>query len=176
MPSKQLKVLRALTELLEGINPTNEDPETLAPYTVDLRNKVFRGRTTLGANVTMPALALLEAPTPVESLHAGKDSLTKLEGWRLLLQGFAADDQINPTDPAYDLKALVERRLSRVIETKQHNGEGLFPEHYLLGKLLTDLKILQGVVRPPEEKISATAFFYIPLVVGLTTNASRPNG
>lgn len=179
-PSKQLRILKSLRALLEGINPTEIDPayelcgQPAENYDIDLRSKVFFGKTTIGTDVTLPALSVLEAPTPVAALHGGEEGVLKYENWRLLLQGFARNDQANPTEPAYALKAQVEQRLSRVIAVKQRNGDPLFPEHYMLGSLIGGLTISQGVVRPPEEKISATAFFYIPLIVNMGTNAANP--
>lgn len=178
--AKQLHVMRRLTAHLEGINPGAEDPaytlvgEEPQNYAVDLRGKVFRGRTTIGAEVVMPALSLLESPTPVAALHAGEEGHRKAEDWRVLLQGFADDDKQNPLDPAYALKAAVEARLQRVIDMKQGTGTPTHPDEYLLGGLLVGMVIGQGVVRPPEEKVSRTAFFYIPLVLRIATTTKNP--
>lgn len=172
--SIQLQILKTLTTLLEGANPTNEDPGTGEPYALDMRDKVFRGRTEFGQDVILPAFSILESPVPVESLHAGEGGVKKKENWRLLLQGFGTDDKLNPTDPAYMLKAVAEQRLARIIAEKEQGLGPLFPDDYLLGNLITGLKIPQGVVRPPEKQISATAFFYIPLIIEMTTDTRNP--
>lgn len=174
----QLQIIERLKTHLEYINPTNVDPafeaNGLLPeqYSVDLRNKVFLGRTTLGADVIMPALSILEAPVPVTSLHAGEGGLKKAEEWKLLLQGFAVEDKQNPSRPAYWLKAKVEMRLSRLID--EVSGIPKYKDEYRLGGLVGGLVINQGVVRPPEQNISSTAFFYIPLVITYATNTANP--
>lgn len=174
----QLQVIQALRTHLEGINPTNEDPAYFAnglppqPYSLDLRGKVFIGRTTLGNDVKMPALSILEAPVPNTSLHSGEQGLKKREEWKLLLQGFAQEDMQNPTVPAYQLRAMVEMRLARLILENQ--GLAVYKDEYLLSGLVQRVILNQGVVRPPEEKVSSTAFFYIPLVIVLATNSANP--
>lgn len=178
MIPKQLLALRRLTEFLEGINPDNEDPSTGEAYTYDLRKAVFRGRTTLGDNDPYPALSLLESPKPEIGEGAGHENAVRLEDWTLLLQGFADDDKKNPTDPAYWLKAVVEQRLSRIIAINEgpgmKEGDPLFPDDYMLGRLFAKFTIGQGVVRPPTVNVSPTAFFYLPLVVRWKTDVRQP--
>lgn len=171
--SKQLLIMKALTTLIEGINPTEQNYALGIPFTLDLRKKVFRGRTIIGNDVTMPAVAILEAPTPVSAAQAAEEGVKKREDWRLLVQGFAADDKQNPTDPAYNLKAALEVQLSKVIAL---DGQGLplFPAWHMLGNLVTGMTISQGVVRPPEEKVSQYAFCYIPVTVKLATDVRNP--
>lgn len=171
---KQLLVLRRLSTFLEGINPTNPDPGTEQLYVTDLRKAVFRGRTTLGDNDPYPAVSLLESIKPEDGRPAGHERIKRLEDWSLLVQGFAIDDRQNPTDPAYWLKAQVEQRLWRIIAVDERNGDPLFPEDWMLGKLIAGLTIGQGVVRPPTAGVSPTAFFYLPIVVKLATDVSQP--
>lgn len=177
---KQLRVLKALCTHLEAINPTNLDPGNPddedyvpAPYDVDLRDKAFRGKTVFGNDTLPPFLSLLESPQPGMVDAVGFAKTTRREFWSILLQGFVIDDPVNPTDPAYLLKAQVEQRLSRLIATNAED-DPLFPNEYLLGKLIISLTIGQGVVRPPDEKVSSKAFFYIPLVIEMKTDTSNP--
>ena len=174
--SKQLLILKAFTLHLEGMNPTAIDPGTEDNYLIDMRAKVVRGRTTLGAaeDDSPPVLSFLEKPSPEVGIPAGEQGVRRLENWTLLLQGFAPDDKKNPTDPAYLLKAQVEQRLSQIIEIDPSTGDPVFPDVYLLGSLIIGLTIGQGVVRPPDKQVSPTAFFYLPLIVKMKTDVSKP--
>lgn len=170
--SKQLKILKRLTALLDGITPAEIDPATGVAYAVDLAGKNFRGITVIGQDTKLPATTILEAPQPINGEPADDLQTRRHENWRLLLQGFAVDDKENPTDPAYVLKAIVEQRLSRIVAEEQ--GDPVYPDDFLLGKLCTGFVIGQGVVRPPTKEVSPTAFFYIPLTVKLATDVTNP--
>lgn len=175
MVPKELAVMMALTNLLGRIWPGEINYATNAPFDIDLRQKVFRGRITIGSEVQMPAVALLESPQPFDAQHAGDGDLWKNEGWRVLVQGFSTDDKQNPSDPAYRLKAALQVQLSRVGRMRPDgSGKPLFPDDYMLGNLISGLKIGQGVVRPPQENVSQYAFCYIPLIINLQTDASNP--
>jgi hypothetical protein len=171
---KELLVMQRLTALLERIGAPDEiNPGTQEPYEIDLRGKVFRGRMEFGTEVDPPFVAILESPTPFDSLFAAENDVKKKDSWRILVQGFCVDDKKNPSDPAYYLKAAITAQLSKVIAV---DGQGLeaFPGDYFLGNLLTGMTISQGVVRPPEQKVSSHAFCYIPLILGLATDARNP--
>jgi hypothetical protein len=54
--------------------------------------------------------------------------------WSLMVQGWPADDPVNPSDPAYDLLAMVEMRLARLVaEAPGGRNGGLYPDEYKLG-------------------------------------------
>lgn len=169
---KQLQIMRRLTSHLEKIS-AEFYPDFGFPEDFDLEGSVFRGRTTLGPSDKYPALSILEAPNPKTGVPAGENK-KRLEDWVILLQGFVKDDAENPTDPAYELKAIVEYHLARLVAIRESDGDPLFPDEYLLGKLVTGLTIGQGVVRPPEVNVSPKAFFYIPLTVKLVTDPTKP--
>lgn len=174
--SKQLRVLKALTAIVECINPTNEDPATGAAFDIDLRGAVWRGRSVFGQETAgKHFVSILEAPQPINGLAADDHHTTRSEQWRLLVQGFVPDDKENPTDPAYDLKAKVEMQLARIVKLNKQ-GDGEYPEDFLLNGLVSKLVIGQGVVRPPTKDISPTAFMYIPLTVEITTDVTNPYG
>lgn len=174
--SKQLAIMKRLTAQLEAINPSNIDPadDIGGPYNVDLRGQVKRGRKVFGKEQRYPFIAILESPQPAPVVGVGYDKVKRKEYWNLLLQGFVTDDKDNPSDPAYDLKAVVEMRLSRIVAVDTSNGNALYPDDYLFGGLIDTLEIGQGVVSPPDEKVSAQSFFYIPLSVCLITDVSKP--
>lgn len=168
----QLKVLKAFRDHLTFINPTNESEGTGAAYDLDLRGKVWFNRNKFGAT-EVPALALLESPRPGGSLPVGENKYYRSDTWLLLLQGFVADSD-KTGEAAYWLKAYTEERLARLVKIDRSSGKPSFPDEYFLGNLIDGLTIEQGVVRPPEENISPTAFFYIPLTVKLVTDSSAP--
>lgn len=175
--SKQLKILKALTMHLEGINPSNIDPDALTPgehYDLDLTNKVKRGRTVFGVDQPVPFIAILEKHVPNPTVGVGYERVKRKEDWDLLLQGFVEDDTANPFDPAYDLKGVVEHRLSQIVALTPGDGKPAFPDVYMLGGLITDLTIGQGIVSPPKDGVSAKAFFYMPVRLCVVTDVSNP--
>lgn len=175
--SKQLQILKALTTHLEGINPTTVDPDGATPgdvYDLDLRGKVKRGRTVFGVEQLVPFIAILEKHVPNPLVAVGYERVKRKEDWDLLLQGFVEDDKDNPFDPAYDFKAVVEHRLSQIVQLTQGDGKPAFPNVYMLGGLITDLTIGQGIVSPPKEGVSAKAFFYMPVRLCIVTDVTNP--
>lgn len=164
----RLAILQALTLHLEGITPANG-------YTSDLTKAVFRGRNLVGADLKhRPALSILEAPRPDIAVFTGEWNDVRKDEWTLLIQGMAEDDKRNPSDPAYYLCAEVEQHLSRIIGVRPQTGRPLYPDVHLLGGLITSLEIAPPVVRPPEDRVSATAFFFLPLRVGVAGETGQP--
>ena len=157
--SYRLQVLKALCAHLET-TPSDE---------FSLSGAVFRGRALYGENDPSTMLSLLEAPRPDFPKQAGTNREASHEEWQLLLQGFTKDDHFNPTDPAYALMDAVEKHLGQIIATDRMMGTPKFPAVYMLGGLVTNFSFGPGVVRPPTEGVSARAFFYMPLRVGLAT-------
>ena len=171
---KQLQVLKKLTEHLEGINPDNIDPATGAPYEIDLRGRVYRGRSILTVQDAEAALSILEYPQNEIYLPVGEHGIVRKNNWMLLLQGWPLDDSANPSDPAYALKAMCEARLARIV-AELPNGRGpAYPDEYRLGGELASFVIAPGVVRPPEDAASRLAMFYMPLVLGVVADVSDP--
>ncbi len=173
MDSKKLAIMKALTTHLEGINPDFDHPGTDLPNTIDMRGKWFRGRIGFGAETVRPFGSILEAPKPLDPNAVG-DKANRSSKWTLLVQGFVVDDKENPTDPAYELLALTEARLARIIATEAKTGEPAYPEEYLLARKISGLILGEGIVRPADPQVSPTAFFYLPVTVELTTNVLNP--
>lgn len=179
MISKKQQLLLKLTAHIEGINPDNTflnpDDDAQAPYPLDLRDKVFRGRVTFGEDVTAPFIALLEAPRQINPNGGGEASLELKEDWTLLIQGFADDDPRHPSDPAYLLLGFVQERLSRITKEKPNGGRGgLYPNEWRLGGLVADIRYQIPIVRPGKDDVSDTAYFYMPISVGVVTDLSQP--
>jgi hypothetical protein len=167
----RLDILKALTTHLQGVNPDNG-------YAYDLRNKVYRGRPLLGADAVnkdeLPVVTLMESPRPDLATYTGEWEAVRHDQWTLLLQGLVRDDKINPTDHAYDLCAEVEMHLARIIAVKRSTGSPLYPLEHLLGGRIASLEIAPPVVRPPEVGISASAFFYLPMRLGVVVDSANP--
>lgn len=159
---KKLEVLKALTTWLEGI--TYEDPNG----TNTLLGKVFRGITVYGDQRPLPMLSILESPRPDFPEYAGIDGTARNETWVLLLQGWVKDDKTNPTDLAYYLAWAVEQRLA-ALKKRNEMGDAEDPETFMLGGRVHKIEFGPSVVRPPDAALSAKAFFYMPLRLGLAS-------
>lgn len=165
--SKQLRILKALTVLFEGITPANG-------FDYDLRGKVFRGKTQFGADESVPLVSILEALRPDQQpLFVGNERLMREESWELLVQGFAGVSREFPTDELYNLKASVEKRLAQVF-MENSLGDPAFPLIYRLGGLATSILIGPGVVRAAMPQQSGTEAFYLPVHVGYVINMADP--
>jgi hypothetical protein len=168
----RLLILQRICTLLATITEINGE-------TVDLTGSVFRGRNLLGADVVQPALSILESGSPDIATFASQEHEFRKAYWTLLVEGTISDDILHPSDKAYWFVAAVEEVLSRVI-TEDRSGKGAFPDDYLLGlgnngqSLITGMDIAPSVVRPPEANVSATAFFFLPIRVGIAVEIGRP--
>lgn len=169
--SRQLDLLMRMTTHFEGITPANG-------YDFDLTGKVFRGRLVFGADDPDPVVSILEhlsADVTVEV--AGENRITRQETWVLLVQGWIRITDEHPTDACYNLKAAVEHRLARTIQT---NGQGapLYPSEYMLGlkrQGVSGITIGPGVVSAPvRPDASQRAFFYLPVGIGWASDVSKP--
>lgn len=164
--SRKKIIMRRLAEHITGVRVADG-------YLYDLEDKVFRGRTQFGEEVQPPFVSILEAPRPIDPNSGGVSTVNRQSRWMLLVQGFAVDDRVNPTDPAYDLAADVEFRLSRIIAIDDQ-GMPAFPEEFQLGFKDVTLELQETIVRPPDTDISDTAFFYLPVVVQAVTDLRKP--
>ena len=180
MISKKLAIMKALTVHLQGITPAWVDfplPDGWDPVVCphDLSGSVYRGRLTFGDEIEAPFLALLEAPRQLDPNGAGSGDLLSKEDWTLLIQGFVDNDEMNPTDPAYDLLAWVQMRLAQ-ITTEATNGKrgGKYPNVWRLGNLQIDIRYQIPIVRPGKDDVSGTAYFYMPISVGNVTDLTMP--
>lgn len=156
--SNRLEVLKRLTAFLKEITKANG-------YSHDLALNVFRGRTVFGAEDPTPLISILESPRSDVGTYAGENE--RKERWGLLIQGWTFDDNENPTDPAYELMDDVEVHLERISECSTINGQPTYPDKYMLGRTIADIKVHPGVVRPPMEGVSSKAFFYLPVTLTL---------
>ena len=164
----RLLVMQRLQKLLE----TTYDVDGRI---IDTTGRVTRNRNLTGEEVKDDALSILEAPRPDFAVFAGEG-----EGWRkdnltILIQGRVLDDKLQPGDNGYWFAAAVEQRLCRITEEKSQGREGgMYPEHYMLGGTITKLEIAPPVVRPPEDKVSAMAFFFLAVRLGIAVKIGEP--
>lgn len=179
---KILRIIKALTALLEGMNPDNTytDGKGLEhAFPVDLRGKVFRGRLTVTTEEAQDALSLLENPRPADLSEAGFDRDLKQGEKILLLQGWPRDNIQHPSDHAYKLGALAEQRLSMIAKLDR-KGDPMYSDLYMLGvdsegdDELIGISIGQLVVRPPGDANSRLAMFFIPVVIEFASRSSNP--
>lgn len=166
----RLLILRRLTALLEEVAYQDE-----AGNDVLMLGRVSRGRILLGEESKPPLLSVLEAARPdPHTGYAGDENDAHHDMWPLLVQGIIEDDIDNPTDPAYFMVAAVEAQLSKIIAVDANTGHALFPQHKDLGGLITALEIMPPVVRPPEDKVSSKAFFFLPIRLGVAISSDQP--
>jgi hypothetical protein len=166
----RLLVLQRLQSVIETVTPG----QTAESY--NLTGKVFRGRMLIGEEVKpLPAVSLIEAPqTDANAVFTRDYQQARKDMWNLFVQGIVADDPTNPCDAAYNLCAAVEMRLARITAVDNNSGNALYPQDYLLGNLISDLEIMAPVVRPPEKTVSGSAFFFLPLRVGVAVPVGTP--
>jgi|AntRauTorcE11897_2_1112592.scaffolds.fasta_scaffold00620_19 hypothetical protein len=156
----RLRVLKALTGVLETITPANG-------YAHDLTGKVFRGRDIFGYTDPLPMIAILEQIEEQEQQPSPQTSAKAHGPWTLQIQGFVADDRDNPTDPAHHLLGEVKKRLiEERIRDRQRDILGM-------GDVVTELRLSQGVVRPADE-ISDKAYFWMRITLGIVENLNEP--
>lgn len=174
LPSR-LAIMTAFCNVLTTPTPT-ETNDTFGVL------KVHRGRSILGAEVKpLPCLAVIESPiTDPGVTYVGDDDEMRRDTLVFLVQGRiddtkndSADGFTQSTDVAYWLEAAVESRLAR-IQAKDKYGVPLYPDEWCLGRLITEMKIGSPVVRPPEQTVSATAFFFLPVRVGIAKQSDQP--
>lgn len=163
---RRLNVLYSLRTLISSI-------ATVDGAAYDLKDSVYIGRGTFGEETPLPAVSILEAPRGDFGEFAD-DGAARSDQWSLLIQGWAPDDVLNPTIPAYYLAEDVETALGRVMMTNRHNGQPTYPTLYRLGGLITSMSVSPPVVRPPDQ-VSAKAYFYLPVRLGLAMTIAAPH-
>lgn len=162
--SKRLAVLKVLTDLLVEQVPMVE-------------RRVFRGRYFFTKTNDVPALAILENLDPDRfPTMAGHEDMTgygsSKEKWILLLQGWVKDDEgqsenDHPTDRAYVLMAHTQKALALINQqtgNPQYEGTNT-NKWFRLGGLVMKVTMEPGVARPPQEKVSEFAYFWMRIIL-----------
>jgi hypothetical protein len=170
--SKRLAVLIALTTYLASeITIANG-------YKHDLNEKsVLRGRGRVDVDDPLPCISLIESPNPDRFPNrAGEqdnNEAVQRDNWTLLFQGWAKDDKEHPTDPAYELMADLKKALAKIKRERPEFGVPMYPDIYMLGKLIIGLEWEAGTVRPPEEQ-SSKAFFWMRVILKFSEDVNDP--
>lgn len=165
----RLRVLKALTVSLRTITVANG-------YGHDLATSVFRGRTIFGDSDPLPMLSILQPPAPLDQVQS--TVAIRTGPWELLIQGFVDDDDDNPTDPAELLLADVYKHLAKEAVRVAANGRSrdVLGMGGGMGKAneINTLHMGFGVVRPPDEFVSAKAYFWLPITLHVTEDLNNP--
>ena len=167
----RLRVLKVLSAALGEITKANG-------YSHDFTGKVFRGRLYYGSNDPLPMLTILEPPLPPDRVPAPINSSVTKGPWEIIIQGFVPDDRDNPTDPAHFAMADVKKRLA--IEAKRKGVPPMnMPDPFGMGhgdrkSYIENVKIGPGVVRPPEDGVSAKAYFWLTLTLNIVEDNFDP--
>jgi hypothetical protein len=148
----RLRLLKGLTDVLEGITPANG-------FKHDLSAAVFRGRLTYGAKDPLPMVAIIEPPIVDPAAPVPSYSTASVYPYQVIIQGFAKDDAKHPTDPAYRLLADVKMAIGREIRRVQQHENAAFG---VARRRFTEVCMDLGVVRPSDD-ISSQAFFWLPV-------------
>lgn len=173
MDSKRLLTMKAISEFLAREITTDNG------YQHDLTAKVFRGRLHYGANDPLPCLSILDNPDPdrfpkLTGWHDQNSAGVSLEDWTILVQGWAEDDKVNPTDTAFNLMADVRKALAKVLQEEDPRlGRPENPD-YKFGDLIEGMTMEPGVVRPPQEGVSSRAFFWFRIHLKFVENQDDP--
>lgn len=147
--SKRLAVLKALDTLIAATGVAT-----------------VRGRMTFSQGDPLPMVAINESLNPDRDMHnAGFEETTRKSWLTLLVQGWAVDDRDHPTDPAYDLMAVVGQALAPVLDMDSPD--------FMLGGLVASVRIEPGVVRAPEQP-TERAFFYFRVQLELVEDLLDP--
>lgn len=163
--SKRLTALKRLCQHL------SDDITVANGYQHTLTGRVFRGRMDFSADEPVPALSVLETLNPDrDAREASADRSKQVEKkWNVLVQGWAEDDRLNPTDPAHHLMADVKKSLAKIIRPQRPQ----LPV-FLLGNLILGMTIEPGIVRPPEAGLSSRAYFFLRVTIEFFEDVSDP--
>lgn len=169
--SKRLVTLKRLTNYLE-------DEVSLANgYKHDLADSVFRGRMFTTNDDPLPLVTILENIDPDRYPRFAADENNAgvaKTSWILLIQGWAVDDKLNPTDPAYELMADVRKALAKLVRRPSPvSGEEENPDFHL-GGVIAGMTMEPGIARPPIEQVSAKAFFWMRVILKFVEDQNDP--
>lgn len=166
----RLRVLKALTQIVGAVTPANG-------FSFDLGDKVFRGRDLFGDSDPLPMASILEVPVPPDELAVPDNTSYAYSDWDLLIQVFVEDDYQNPTDPAHILMAEVKQVLMRERKKRDNiliQDEDPFDLTSNGVSTILDIRVGQGVVRPPDEGVSDKAYGVLKVTLRIIEDLDDP--
>lgn len=167
----RLRVAKAVCDQLKTIKPANDYTNDLSDYTDEAgrtAERVFRGRTMFGDSDPLPMISVLENPRMDDVGNGSVSSADAMNQFGLLIQGFVKDDKTHPLDPAYVLSAEVCAALAKA--KKRFNILGLGGTE----PCIIAMSIGQPIHRPPDDDVSAVAYFLVPVTLTLAENLETP--
>lgn len=177
----RLLIQQNLTAALKEITPTNGYVNDLSD--IGGKPRVVRGRALFGEGDPLPLVAILQPPHAVDPIENPTGLMESVGEWVLLIQGWASDDPVNPSDPAEILMADVRKRLAKLPgegappgEASANNILGLGPANPAMQKknnTVVNLTIGRGVVRPAADR-SERANFWLLLMVNIAEDVGNP--
>lgn len=170
VPTRWL-VQQRLQALLDTLTYTDSAGDSHA-----LQDAVFIGKNVMGENSKNPppVLSILESPQADIALFAGEDMFERKDTWVLLINGAYKEDPRYPGEDGHYFAAAVQQHLSRVVAQRSGGRGPTYPEHYLLGNIITNLEVAPPVVRLPENvQASPVGYFFLPIRVGIAASLDR---
>ena len=139
----RLSVLKHICELLES----------------ELGIKVYRGRQVVGKDIPTPFLVINETIRSGDTAQTfGK--MARNDRVDCLLVGYVdADSVSHPIDVSYDFIGKIEQAFSKIFELNG-SGNSVYPEHYLLGKKVSDFEYQSPVAHNPHDDVQSKSYFY----------------
>ena len=169
----RLRLMKAICAQLKTIAPANDYENDLSDFTDTAgrpAERVFRGRTFFSSeNDPLPMLCVIEDPRAIEPNNGSGNSTVAANEFRILIQGFVPDDKDHPLDPAYKLSAEVIKALVGA-KKERFNVFGLGST----APNVLSLSIGQPVHRPPDDEVSAVAYFLVGVKLTLAENLEAP--
>ncbi len=167
----RLQVLDNLVLLIRSIKPANGYQNDLSE-----EEKVVIGRLFVGDDEPTTMVAINEPPMAIEQNPAAPQNPNRFGEWDILIQGWAPNGDIHPSENAYILAADVCRALA--LEKQKPSGQpgtGRGPDFLGFADKILEMRIGAPVVRPPDET-SALACFYILLTLKISEDMTKPFG
>ena len=169
--SKRLVTLKRLTDYL------GDEVSLANGYKHNLANSVFRGRMFTTNDDPLPLVTILENIDPDRYPRFAadeRDAGVAKTSWIVLIQGWAVDDKLNPTDPAYELMADVRKALAKLVRRPSPTSGDLENPNFHLGGVIAGMTMEPGIARPPIEQVSAKAFFWMRVVLKFVEDQNDP--
>ena len=166
----RLRLMKALTAQIKSISKDDGFNFDLGDYDdadTRPRERVYRGRDIFGSTDEAPLVAVLEDPRS-EPSENGSDARSAANKFRVIIQGFCAEDQTgHPLDDAYLMSADIIQALAAA---KRPSREGILG----MGNRVTAMNIGQPVHRPGKDAISDPAYWLVGVTFTIIEKLDDP--